>query len=666
MTTNQFCVIAAVVLLLFTPVSFAQSLRVGAEVPVAAVEPGQMTGDDTAPRMAASTSGSFVVWRSSGFVFGTRLSADGVVLDRPAREFGRSDADPRVVSNGETFLIVTTTRETVVALIEVAGSGEMVDSRVIVTDEPEMPDVAWNGSHYLVSWISRGKASVELLNGELQTIWKLSFGDADHLAVAANRGVFLLATGSSARRIVQYSMLSSGGETGAPRLLQSGTGNIGTVAVEPHGNGFLLGFSAAVDEVVAIDAHGVLGTRVRLQDAGLTSIASTGERAYATTTEWLYTLDASLNVLFRDHNYVGELAGDGKALVASILDGYDRDIFTFRTLSSERTLVSYGLQRQLVRSAIWTGDRLTVMWEYGTIPTISRISADGVPLDGRGVSLADENALPSKSEPSYEGASAIAWNGDRFAVAFADAFLSCCRDFLRILDRDLAPVTTQPFEMRGLYGKVAASDGHHFLFADRFGTAVVRPDGSIANEDVYRGGNEYFEPPRRALWLGHEYLVLQRDGQIDRVALDGTVIASYEGSGVLDVATDGRILMGVWSEHGSFYAGRMNADGTPHDHRYQVMGANETTVPFITWDGVSFVVAAMDENTLMLRRVRPGGYVGAILIEDLPPHVVPVAFEGGRGRIAAVYARPVGQGLPWQRLRSFVRFVTSTERRVPR
>lgn len=653
--------IRTVLVLLLAPALLAQPLRISDEVPVAALSTGAPLGDQHSPLIASDGDEFIAIWSSGTLFEATRIDAQGLVLDRPAWEVSVSARPQAIVSNGETYLIASDNQ-----LIEITGTGKIVNQRAIPVIARAL---GWDGSHYLAAW----NGVVEVLSHDLRTIRGIALHEGEDIALASTGGDVLAVVGSDTRKVVEYAIISSSREVGPWQTVQAGAA-VTEVRAVARGSSYVMAYSSAVEEVIEIDAGGTAGQRVRLEGGEPVSIAWDGSRLFASTAEWLYEIDAAMNVVRRDSLDMSgpALASNGSRalLVGAKRELYDLDIhgLSLGSVNREEMLVSYGYRRQFARHALWAGSVLTVMWQEGSRPVMSRLRG-ALPLDGAG----QGPDFYFYSDPLDEGGAAFAWNGTDYAVIHYDAGPHCCFPRVTLVDGVLQQRATEESPMYAFSGKAGASDGRDFLFVDRFGSMLVDPDGKPVLQTNHV--TEYWDGPRRMYWMGSEYLILNYGGVLERLARDGSVISSSEpivatDIATLDIATNGRDVVGVWRDGEQILAARFTVDGVMVGAAVPVAAASEATIPFIAWDMASFVVAAIDEDVpagnLTVRRVIVDGdslRLGTATTTPLPPFVYPTTMTGGPGITALVYARGRFRN-DWERLRSYVRLLSTPRGRA--
>lgn len=647
--------------LLLAPALLAQPLRISDEVPVAALSTVAPLDDQHSPLIASDGDEFLAIWSSGTMFEATRIDAQGLVLDRPAWELGLGARPQAIVSNGETYLIASGHQ-----LIEITGAGKVVNQRTIPVVARSL---GWDGSNYLVAW----NGVVEVLSPDLQTIRGIALHEGDDIALASIAGDVLAVVGSDARKVVEYAIISSSREVGPWQPVQAGA-SVSAVSAVTRGSSYVMAYSSAVEDIIEIDAGGTAGRRVRLEGGAPVSIAWDGSRLFASTAEWLYELDAAMNVVRRDRvNMSGPaLASNGsRALLVGAkraLDNLDIHGLILGSVNREEMLVSYGYRRQFVRHALWAGSVLTVMWQEGSRPVMSRLRG-ALPLDGPG----QGPDFYFYSDPLDEGGAAFAWNGTDYAVLHYDAGPGCCFPRVSLIDGGLRQRGTEESPMYAFSGKAGASDGRDFLFVDRFGSMLVDPAGKPVLQTNHV--TEYWDGPKRMYWMGSEYLILNYGGVLERLARDGSVIASSEpivatDIAAMDITTSGRDVVGVWRDGEQILAARFTVDGVMIGAPVPVAAASEATIPFVAWDTASFVVAAIDEDVaagnLTVRRLFVDGdslRLGTATTTALPPFVYPTIMTGGPGTTALVYARGRFRN-DWARLRSYVRLLSTPRGRA--
>ncbi len=170
------CTLACILAAVFSSGSAAASafpVAGGEYAPVPPVSYGSSADLQSVPRIAADSSGAFLVWidsRASGLlhsaVFGTRIGADGSALDRlgiALRSVGHYD-ELAIARGDECFLVVWSGREAsgnAIQALRISPSGEPLDAQPLRLSlsplrRESSPAVAWDGSNFLVVWAQEG------------------------------------------------------------------------------------------------------------------------------------------------------------------------------------------------------------------------------------------------------------------------------------------------------------------------------------------------------------------------------------------------------------------------------------------------------------------------------------------------------------------------------
>ncbi len=128
-----------------------------------------VTGSDREwPSIAFSDTNYLVVWSNtdSFHIYGSLVSTNGVPSDTVFPIIEKNESTmiiPDVASCGENYLVVTTTRDTIIGRL-VSTSGTFLDNPfTISTEKIGSPSVIWTDSSYLVVWegdISKGPTDI--------------------------------------------------------------------------------------------------------------------------------------------------------------------------------------------------------------------------------------------------------------------------------------------------------------------------------------------------------------------------------------------------------------------------------------------------------------------------------------------------------------------------
>lgn len=585
----------------------------------------------TYPAVASDGTNSLVVWPDSrpnnalgNSLFGTRVDAAGVVLD------------PAGIS------------------ISTRPQGEQVYLR---------PEIAWNGTNYLVVWTNI------LVNGRAD-VFATRVSPAGHVLDGAG---FVIGTNTHA----------------APSVASDGT-DFMVVWDGSRSWACILGARVSGAGVVLDPAGLVLSTQVTGHEQKRPSIAWSGTRYLVV---WQDTASGTSDILGTRVSAAGSVL-DSPSLGISTATAYESDpvlawnganFFVVWAVGYSSTAISSaqvtetgavlsgpvlagGLAPEvacdgttcLVVSMIQTGSTL---WDIGG----QRVSNAGVVLDSTAFTICDA--------PEYQQAPTVTWQGTNFLVAWMDSrtngLTQTAPDIMgsrvsaagTVLDPTSLQISTGA---RNEFEPAVATDGTNYLVVWR---EVQRPamSGSPAGAPI-RGarvsgaglvldsagfsisplGLQYqgAQLPPAVAWGGSNYLVVWGSGtgirgaQVDAagVVLGSELILSSGGSAPA-VAWAGSHFLVVWAENrandGDIYGGRVGADGTLLDPAGIPIttAVNHQFNPALAWAGTTTLVAWQESSGgISGTRVNAAGValdVPAVVISNSASSADPaIAWDG--------------------------------------
>ena len=385
-------------------------------------------GTQTRPAIASNGVDYFAAWEHRGDVIGSRIRPDGTTVDtnlgislQPTWVY---DLRPSVIWNGETWVVVFFSGPQPwpygPKAVEVNVGGEVITERQLVPGRDMTAiDVAWNGSQYLVLWCEgTGEVRAQRFDRGFAPIGEelLLAPQGAEVSVASAGGSWLVAwtraDGTDARLVS-----SDGALMPAMRIAPS------ALDVDVASNG--ISYAVFASDIVAIDATGVITARKVQPPAANVAIIADGARWAASWQAddrvFVAELDASMQFTRDPERLVAQestqrfpaianAGGRSLVLFAETTDQYLVDVRSAFVGEPQTTrLVSSGLMVQEPVDAAWSASTLGVLWYEGEVPgsglRFGELTAEGVPLHGEGIALADGFGAR------------IASNGRGFAVA---------------------------------------------------------------------------------------------------------------------------------------------------------------------------------------------------------------------------------------------------------
>jgi hypothetical protein len=288
-----------------------------------------------------------------------------------------------------------------------------------------------------------------------------------------------------------------------------------------------------------------------------------------------------------------------------------------------------------------------VVWQETTGIYAARVTPDGVPLDGRGISLSTTGSVP---QAIYDGSQyVVSWLGD-FVVGF------------RWIDPESGTVTASatvdtPSATSYFVGRDAA--GLVLFYTDFFTVKAQRVGVSGAIGPALTVTTASDVEKVSAAWNGNEWLVVWNDLTWHYPEHFGLPLATAKAKAVRlleslspvdaipmeigDSSTDlgplastnGDDFLVAWSASSDSHVRTVSRTGTLGDPTLLATGA--TQVKSAAWDGEHYAVAYTIAGALMLTHVGAGDQ---LVISSAPPYQYEVSIAAAPGRpLRAAYTR---------------------------
>lgn len=549
-------------------------LYVGPETPVSDPTYVPAGGHQEGPAIAEGSNGYLAVWgdERNRDVYGTRLSASGEVLD------------PQGID---------------------------------ITSLPDWqyhPDVAWDGTNYLVVWEDNRSSNANDIYG---------------------------------------AFVSPSGSVGDSFPISTAPHWQGNPSVAWNGSVFLVAWDF---HAVSSSPEDVLGARVQsdgtvLDPQGLPISTTYGEQADPAVS----SNGSDFLVVWEDDRFGSDVDIVGARIET---DGTILDPDGFR--------ITPGHQSQWDPALVWDGSTYFVTWEdtrepFGDLYG-ARVTAGASVLDPDGIAIS--TAPYRQSQPD------VSWNGTELFVAWTDQRES---SYGEIYGARLTPSGTV-LDPQGIFisrateweqapATVRQGSSFRILWEQReffyqvldwnvFG-ALVAPDGTVGDSaPVATEMTSQWQPS--IAWNGSDYLAawfeqrsgFQSDLYVGRVDESGAIL---DGTGVLAahdvepqqnvrIASDGTDFLLAWAgdQTGDIYAARISAEGAvldPDGFRLSEPDRYDS-YPGIAWDGVNYLVVWQSANAsgagVYGARVTPAGAV----LDDPPFAIADSAWDENEPTLA--------------------------------
>ncbi|MCU1348275.1 MAG: uncharacterized protein JWO56_1305 [Acidobacteria bacterium] len=596
------------------------------------------TGGLEMPQAPLATNGTtfFSAWvatrNGENAVYGTRLAADGRVLDPSGLRLASTDASygtVAVVWTGRDYLVFAPESQGIV-VARVRNEGRVIAAPEHIY-EPGVFLVGaavTNGAHYVL--LVREKTAAGLVVGKILVVSpdlsvERSFPLND--ATTASAGASLVSDGSgfllvyenysATSDIVYAQQLDAGGRPAGERRVvptdhPTSVPYLGRFwpAVAPNGSGYTIVWMSGGISGLTLSSSGAFGNvfRIAEEEASFPSIGWNGRENLVTWTHTAFAPDGAFHLDGARITAAGEILpartlsttglGQAQAALAGIPAGFvglwfgnvfgdgAHDSLASRFYDQDGPLLAAG-----------TTNVLTAWGEAGAIYA-GRLAFDGTPLDGAGIRLtstqAGEQAAPL----------AVASNGRTYLVAWrrSDGQIAVSRiaaDGTLLDPFGGALVTSLPGNL------VAASDGVDFLLVWSFGGTLVShripAEGAIPVAPAPPPTARFPETPLALTWNGATYSLLwqqelegersvqQRLSPLDRNGrVLGTAIIGLNLA-VAGMEPAGNELLVAYAADQKTYTQRFSRTADPTSERLPVLDRAVQATLARTRDGFALV-----------------------------------------------------------------------------
>lgn len=528
------------------------ALALSPEVPVSSNVLRNSPGLQSRPSIATDGRDFFAAWehdstflQSSGDVVGTRIRADGEVLDTaggiPLQPIWVADMEPVVVWNGTTYAVAIEDGPAPwpygVKVVEVTRDGTVLGEKWLVTprDITSM-DFAWNGTEYLLVWRQEpGSVRARRYDRPFDPIGDelILAGDGVEVAATSNGVGFLAAWTTTAHKAFASNLTSPANEIVASSATSIDAASNGT------------SYAVFANDVVMLDANAAITGRTPMPASIDDTIAWTGTRWL---TAWsagdrVFTqpLDGSApqrvsNADSLQRSPALATTASGTTIVlwsdAPPDQPYRADIRrAFLGNATNTSLVSTGLADQTPLALAWSDSTLGVLWNegdgFGARMRLGQLQPDGVLMTGEGEAF----------EPATEAV--LASNGSTFAIA-------AVRDGRVEVD---LPAATRIVLGEGTLPRIA-SDGRDYFVAwarglDAVGRRVLA-DGTLGPiVTLPRADNGEKQTPQGLVFANGSYVVLTLEAHgLTSFALISTPVSAAGEAGTPQIFFHGGTLRG--------------------------------------------------------------------------------------------------------------------------
>lgn len=652
------------------------------------------TGDQSDPVASWSGSAYLVVWsdRRSNVqhIYAARVWPNGEVIDKQGILVSGStgtQAYPRVASDGSGWEVVwqdarSTSHDIYGCRVNSDGSlGKVMPISTQTGNDEDTPDIAYNGSIYIVTWTDHRNGDADIYGGRVARTGIRSPGDiliscdgSGNSITGDQRNARVCAFGSSCMAIWEDMRIDSNTDIYGTRLTAAG-------AVVDR-NGFAVSTANGVQETPAIAYN---GNRILTTWRDHTTRLVKGARI-STNGVVLDTDGIAISTSIAGSAGVSTCGADNSFLVGwnSLSMGGNDVLAAFvpnsgSSSGSAGTVISLGLNDQQNYSVAYNGNQYAVVWaqRYNDAFHImgARYSLSGELLDqspiGVTTSLAGVQTQPS-----------IAWNGSKYLLVWCathpeDTTRSAdlAEDIEGIfLDDDLNPTSQTAITICQMTGTqnmpFTASNGTNWLvvwedsrnavspyyYTDIYG-AVVGSSGSITamSTGVSLATGDQLNP--KAASNGSNYFVVWEDYRNSYPLIYG---ARVTGSGVCSDTSglampstsyyqttpdicygDGNYLV-AWSDYTRIMGCRVSITGTRLDTSGIIIssGASIRSNPSVCWNGTRYQFAWEDYRSqysgnadVYYNTLTSEGIVSSspelALAANLLPQLKPRIFEQG-------------------------------------
>ena len=321
-----------------------------------AVTPGAKIAEAWLASIASNGDGYLVVYHRRGKLEAVVVDANAAIVGAPI-SLGTTEGEPRIASNGESYLVVSPLTRSDLTATLVSG-GKVVRSEIVtVVSRGDPPYFGWSvatdGDGYLVAWVANGNGAF-FADSYVPLLRVRSFA-ADGTAAGASRTI-------------------AEGNVWQPAVTWNGAGYLVTYSQSPVPP--WLSRSQSDVRAIAVSAEGAAGAPVEV------SATVEGERESAAATNGA----ATLVVWVRGTDNTGMVEG--------------------RLLGEEPRAISMAPAWQEPLAAMASRRDTVVAWSELRAPEmrhrviLQRLDARGVPRDGRGV--------PVHASPRHQGSPDLA------------------------------------------------------------------------------------------------------------------------------------------------------------------------------------------------------------------------------------------------------------------
>lgn len=566
------------------------------------------TGNQISPSVTWSGQQWVVVWAdrrtASQHIYGSRVSPGGEVLDPQGILISGTSTEqnnPRVAGDGLSCLVVwqderTTSSDIYCAKLSSDGTAGKAYGISTRTDNEQMPDVAFNGSTYLVTWCDyRNYAS----------------SDTDIYVIRVSKAGIR----SGAEVLVSKSATTTSGAARSqrnPRVCNIGGSWI--VAWEDYRNGADHSdiYAARVSSTAALLDKGGIAVATTLEDKILPSVAYDGNKILIVwrngTSRRIQGARVSTGGVVLDPNskYISSTASGKSGCIAVgfgnqfVVGWSSLDMNACETLftlvsdggvaqSPDGSLLSLALNNQKDYSVVDNGAEYAVVWS-ATVDGQQKIL--GARVSHSGVLLTDAPINLTQSIKGDQTQPALAWNGKKYLLVWRgnESFVSTEWDIRGLLlSANLTPISSAAIAISG----GAQSEG--------------RPDVGTNGSNFLVAWEDNRDAPTQNYTDNIYGATVSSDGVVKLIA---TAISSATGNQLLPrIASDGSGYMVVWEDYRTvnptIKGSRVSSTGTVSDTTGIVFPNTSTaqTSPSICYGNGSYFVTWSDSTKITACRV---------------------------------------------------------------
>jgi len=616
-------------------------------------------GGQSEPAIAFDGTNFLAVWEdhrsvTAYDVYGTRLRADGTVLDPggiPISLAADGQYDPAVAFDGENYLVVwedSRGTSSDIYCARVTTNGTVLDTAGIpvstVTRHQERPRVAYCNGQYLVVWEDYRNSTIyaDVRGTRVSTAGQVLDTQAIEIAMMPDKDK---ETPEVASDGVNWLVVWRFGGTGVHGArVNSGGGVLDS-------GGFVI--SAAVlsqaSPAVTFDAANYL-------------VAWADLRNYPPANYDIYCARVTPGATVLDTAGIAVSKAAGHQMLPAVSHGAagsfivwtDRrndttryDIYGARVAGTGQVLDTSGIRVWQGRHtgyypAVAAGDSFFVLWSSGNVLG-ARVTESGVVLDTAGIAVAV--GASHQSEPAVAGLGSeylVAWQDYRSAESEFDIYAARVSSGARVLDP--TPIAVSTASGYQLSPVVAAGSGQYLVAwedarrdkNDLYCARVAATGAALDPAGIAVSAQPGEQRHAAAEWDGSNYLVAwedRRNGQdfdiyVARVSPAGVVldptgipVAAATGDQLTpDVAFDASNWLVVWADAtsgGDVHGARVTPGGQVLDTVPIVVSAAQggQSYPSVACGGDRFLVAWMDNRSGVDRNVYGArvGTGGAVL-----------------------------------------------------